>query len=870
MDSYSSINNLKFVLSDKEKYNKDDTASDMVKMIFEYYESHGFQQVYGKDSKYRKLYNLAHGKINLEDYISEEIPDEIVFSMEDSALDNVGLNFYPIIPNIRNAILGEYDKKYIKYSARAVNPENTNEIIDSMDSSLREILVKRLESLFMSKNPNPNEEERQMFMESRAVQDAYKSSYRTSIEQWAHHTMKREDLKYDMKAVERALLDQLIVTDDPVVHVNLLEDTYYPEVLNEKNCFYLKSTESDCYSESLMFGWFDYLNLGSILNKYGDVMTAEQIEEIETWISSYYGKGFTINGMYDDFTGNRNQDRDSIQNYITFKELEVSGRRWDDYNQDLFRETTIYFLLPRKVGKLTYRNMDVEHLDLVDELFEVTYKPVYVSGKPKTADYLIEGEHVDWVYINELWVGKKLDINLSNQNYSTQTPNSSSIWVELRKHPIQYSDYRFRYGISIPVYGGSVSNRYNESFSLVEKCSSWQIFYNWIWNRNAQLLATEVGRFFAFNQSAIPHESMGDTWGKDNLFKWVTSARDLSLAPLDTSLSNLGQSALPIHGGIGQVVDLNKTADILEKAQLANIVKQECYSLVGLTPEFLYGDISPYQSASSVMQGMQRSSSQIQYLYTRLHTILRRLRSGMLETAQYIESEKPFSQISYLTEEGARVIFKTSTSGFLLHELDVYIDSSLSDLDTLEKIKMYAAQNNTLGLDSHEMGTIMTSTSTAELLDRLKDIKDEKVKEVEKQRAFEQQQQQQVLAAQKEEQERELAYRIEKDVMDRENKIEVATMRGLGYANSEVQEIAQQMKDMQSRHDREKDSLERDLKERLHGLKTRQVEHIISKDKQRSELDERIRIKQIEQRDRELDLRQQDIEARNIRSEAID
>lgn len=863
------MNNVKFILSHKEKFNKDGSATDAVKSIFEYYESHGFQQVYGKELKYRKLYNLAHGKINKEDYIKETVPDGLEFNYQEANLDDVGLNFYPIIPIFRNAILGEYDKKYIKYSARAVNPENTNQVIDKMDGDLRENLVTKLEEMFLADNPNPTEQEIELLKNSDEIKEIYQKTYRTSIEQWATHTMKKEDMKFNMKDIERRILDQQIITDDPVVHCNYMDENYYPESINENDAFHLKSTQADCYSEGLMFGWFDNINIGTILNTLADKLSEEQVLQIETWLSTYLANGFTVNGMYDNLTGNNSRDKDSIQNYTTFKSVERSGRRHEDYDQDLFRLTTIYFLLPRKVGYLTYKNKDTVYKNLVDETFEATYKPIYNGAK--TEENLIEGEHVEWFFINELWRGKKLDMDNGSQNFSTSTSNGESIWIELKKHDIQYTDPNHRYGVLIPVFGGSTSNKYNESFGFTEKCASWQIFYNWIWNRNAQLLATEVGRFFAFNQMAIPSESMGESWGNNNVLKWALTGRDSSLAPLDLSMSNMGQSALQIAGGVGQLVDLNRTNDILEKAKLASIVKNECYQVIGLTPEYLYGDISPKQTATSVIQGMQRSSNQVQYLFTRLHQILKRLRASMLQTAQYIESNNPYSQVSYLTSDGVRHIFSTNTEGFILYQLDVFIDSSLSDIDTLERIKQYSLQTNTLGADSYELGVIQTSTSTPELMHQLKSIKAKKEEELTAQRKFEKEQNDAQIQATREAQELNLQHQLDHANKERQNKLDVASIKALGYANDTIDNISDEIKEM--RHDAQKledKNRALELQNDLNNTKRQQVEANIASNKSRLDLDEKIKLKQLEQKDKELDLRGKEIIARNKRTKVLD
>lgn len=860
---------IRFLIPHKEKFNKWGEASDDVKNLVEYYEYHGFRQVWAKQERNRKLWNLHRGIINKEDYIKEEVPQELEFDLQDSKLDDVGLSFYPLTPIINNSILGEHDKKLIRYFARAVNPENTNSIIEAMDTELRELMVGKLYNLFLEENPNPDEEQLKLFQESEKVKEKYKLSYRSSIERWANHTMRKEDMKFDMKNIERDSLEKIIVTGDPVVHVNYMEDDYYPESWNEDNHFFLKSTESDCYSEGVMSGYFDYLTMGSILNTYADKLTAEQVVQIESWVNKHFNTELVFNGKLDAITGNRNEYRESLHNYFSFKGMEKAQNRYNSIDENLFRVTTMYFLLPRKVGKLVYKSGDVVYKDIVDEYYKVTQKPKYERGYSGMEEFLIEGEHIEWFYINELWKAIKIDIGDYSANWSTNS-TQDTIWVECKKHDIQYSG-KHKYGVSLPVFGGAERGMDNETFSITQNTASWQIFFNWIWNRNAQLLATEVGRFFAFNQMAIPHESMGESWGKDNLLKWVMTGRDLGLAPLDLSLNNMGQSGLQLGGGIGQLVDLNRTSDILEKAQLANTVKQECFASVGLTAQHIYGDYSPKQTATSVIQGQQRSSNQIQHIYTRLNRVMKNVRTCMLQTAQYVESNNPYSQVSYLTSDGVREIFNTNTEGFLLHDLEIYVESTLSDIDTLEKIKMYTLQNNTLGADALEIATIQRTSSTPELMDKLRVLKAKKEEEELKQREYEQTQLDKQLQAQREAQEKDLMFKTQESEKDRRNNIDVATVKALGFANDDADAISDEIKEMLRERNRVNEAQSKlELEKAKNEMGRKQVEASIQNDAFKSKLEERIKLKELELKNKELDIRREEVSARNKRTKAID
>lgn len=863
MDNKLGNPELKIILTDKQKYSND---KKLVKDLVRYYEAVGFQQVYSKRQRYEKLYNLAEGVINPEDYIKIEETDPDLFkAMEGNQLEETAnLKFFPIIPNIIRGIMGDNDKKYVEYYASAINPEHTNMLLEKLTQDLRSTLVENAQALFLAENPNPSEQEVQLFQESEKIRNYYNTEYRTEVELWANHTMNIEDEKFKMEEIERQLLKQILVTEDPIVHVEYSDGNYRPEVKNEKDCFYLKSPNLDDYSESMMFGWFDYENLSTVLNKVSNELDEEGMKTLKHWVDNYYNPGFVVNGMEKFRTGNKVELHEAKQNWINFKNLEIGDtRRYGDVHNQLIRVTTMYFLLPRKVGKLTYKSGDLTYSDLVDENFVVTYKPIYDNRyKVKNESTLLEGEHVEWFFINELWKAKKLDINLYSENYRDQTPDTKSIWLHLDRHEIQYPEHQMKYGIRIPVHGGSVTNRYNRNFSITESLQTWQEMYNWIWNRIQQLLATEVGKFFIFNQNIIPQESFDGSWGKHNLEKFYMVARDTSLAPADDSITNMGQPSVQAHGGYGQVIDLDKTQEILGKANLARLIKEESFMEVGMTPEYVYGDFSPKQSARSVAQGQQRTLSQIQHIFTRLGQVMSRLRNTMLETAMYITVQNPTVEMSYMTRDQTRAIFSSSTENFPLSTLNVYTKSNISDIETMETIKQLMLTNNTLGADSIEVATMLTFKNIPELFNKLKEIKQEREFQAQKESQAENERLQATIEAQDRRTQAEIAYQQDKDQLDRETQILVAQIRALGYGEGTPQEIldaaqrAQALKEQEFLHKQE-------YADKVDSFKQDEAKRKTEKEKADRDLKELIEL-------RKLELREKEIEARNKRTKAID
>lgn len=880
----SSVEAVKFIMSEKEKYAND---KQLVKNLFNYYESLGLGQVAAKDKEIRKLWNLAYGVIDPLDYVEE---DESYGVTDGERLAVNDLDFYPIIPTLVHGIVGSHDKSYNEYTVQAVNPEVTNDILDKLNNDLRSILVQNVEALFEMENANSQEgpdvvaQKREMRMQSEEVQKFYTRKFRSSVEQWATHTMNMEDPYFNMKSIESRLLEQMVVTEDPILHIDYRDGNYKPEVLRERDTYSLRSTDSRDYSDSAMFGYFEYMTFVDILNKEASRLTDDQVKKISSWSNRTFGQNFTVNGHVPYFHKNQAL-QESRQNWETAEMLtEMLTERFrvkeaitaTGYSPDLVRVTTQYFYIPRRVGILSVITKTGEMPpELVDEQYKTTIPAIYEEGKKKTADTLIYGEHIDWFYKPELWRGKKISTQTSRPQLPGEETNAnikeSEVWLELDRHDIQYSDPHERYGLYIPVHGGPITNQYNDSASIVKLAAPWQVKFNWVNNRNKQLLATEIGKFFMLPEALVPRESLGGEWETDSLTKFATTARDVGMVGSANPSTNAEGPVGGIQGQYGQVVDLTKTQEIAEKVNLASLFKMECYQAVGLTPEFLYGDFAPAQSAKSVAMGQQRSATQLQHLLTRLNDIMVKGRTTMLETAKFIAAKSPTVEMIYTNSQEDRVIFKTDTMEFPLAKLGVMVKSNGSDLATIESIKNYVASNNTLGADSLELATLLSFKSLPEVFTKLKDIQD--TRKAEKQKEFEQQKQlqEQQLAAQQAAIDKQIVAQEKEKALDREAMIMKAQISALGYAEGSADDIQRSILDLQTANARQEDLYARaSLGAQVQASKERNLEQGVSLKQRQAQLNEQVALKQLAQKDRELDIQEKEIAARNARTKTMD
>lgn len=760
-----------------------DASEENLIQLVEYNDRIGRAQVSEKKEKIQKNRDIANGVINNSDFVKEEelaqlqsLDNSINFREED-----IDLEFFPLAPPIVNSLTGTFDKKYLKFNVTVINPEATNQIIEKRNDDLLGLFQEYYQKSITQGKPMTQEFQQAI----QAKMQEYSKEYRVEMEEWCVHFMNKVEEQFNFRNLERSSFKESVIHEEPYVHVNYQNDYFYPEIWHPEDVFFIKSKYATDASDYTMIGKYSYIDLSGVLNKYS--LDEKQIKQLAKWTEYYNGAGgFVQNGEYL-WKGTNTQIQESAQNHIVGESiLRASTDGYVGQNR-LVRETYMYFLVPKKVGVLTTITEEGLYTTEVSDTFKVTIKPEY-SHTEKKKEYLTKGEHVEWTYVNVLYRCLKLDMTFGSNFYNNVNDEFKPIYIYLGRHDIQYKHKNLRYGVRIPVHGGSVLG-----WSIAGKVAPWQKFYNYLWNRNKQLLANEIGKILIINQNILPHNTMDGSFDEHKVLKSFISARDSGILGTDLSLANTGQ--LQAGGGFGQLVDATKTAEVMEKAQLAALIKQECYDSLGLNPTFL-ANISPYQSAESVSMGNDQTITQLQYLYTRHYEIFKEVWATILETGIYLTSKGQLRNFSYTNSDGQRIIFNLKEEAPLLTELNIYPENDPSNIMDLEMAKKFVLTNNTLGLDADQSVNIIFSKSPLEVTQILKKGVDNKQKEQKAQRDHEQEMQQNQLKAQQDAIDKKTLNDNAEKEKDRQERLDYVRIQTLRDAKTEADDLVGQIKEI--------------------------------------------------------------------------
>ena len=813
--TYSSLTQPVQFLPSSEK------TDDWAAWNLDWLELQGVEFLRSNSRRLLKNYKLAKGIIDKSDYIIEEDNDykdmmDVLTKENDSALE---LKFYPIVPNVINVLSGEFSKRYNKVQFRAVDDKSYNEMLAQKKQEIEDTLLADAEMQLVQKmieagmDPASEEAQQQLSPDNLKtlpeIEDYFSKSYRSSIEEWATHQLNVDEERFKMHELEERGFRDMLIADREFWHFRMLEDDYDVELWNPVLTFYQKSPDQRYISDSNYVGKVDLMTVSDVVDMYGYLMDEKQLSSLQRIYparsAQYQVNGYQNDGAYYDATRSHEWNtnapglayRQYASNYMAdparggdiLSEILSQSEdleQWGDSN--LLRVSTIYWKTQRKVGHLTKIEFDGEVTqEIIDESFKVTEKPVYDTSifKNKSKDTLLQGEHIEWIWINETWGGVKVGPNVPAMWQTTMDDNVNPIYLGINRNkpgrlPFQFKGENSLYGCKLPVEGRVFSDRNTRSTSLVDLMKAYQVGYNMVNNQIADILIDELGTVIMFDQNALPRHSMGEDWGKNNYAKAYTAMKDFSMLPLDTSITNTENATNFNHY---QTLNMEQTSRLMSRIQLANYFKQQCFDSIGINPQRLGGAVSA-ETATGVVNAMQQSYAQTEiYFVQHSDHLMPRVHQMRTDLAQFYNSTNPSVRLSYISTEAQKVNFTINGTDLLLRDFNVFATTKTNHRAILEQLKQMALTNNTTGASIYELGNIVKADSISEVTDILKDSE----VRVEQQRAQDMQQQRQMqeqqLQAKAQEEQMKLQAENAENEKDRQNNIVLAEIKSAGYGS---------------------------------------------------------------------------------------
>jgi hypothetical protein len=821
---------------------KKDKDDEWAAWNLDWLEWQGLRQLRRNARRLMKNYKLAKGIIDRSDYIIEEDNEmrdivELLTKEDESALE---LKFYPIIPNVINVLVAEFAKRSTKLTYRAVDDLSYNEMLEQKRGMVEETLMAdaqtKIISALIEQGLDPNSEEAQQQLAPEKIKSLpeiesfFKKDYRSIIEQWASHQHKVDVERFKIDELEERGFRDSLITDREFWHFRMMEDDYEVELWNPLITFYHKSPDSRYISQANWCGKTDMFTPSDVVDRYGYLMTEEQLTALEA-IYPIRSAGYNIGGLQNDgsfYDATKSHDWNTNMPSLAYRQYtsfmggnvldgsdiitQILAEGEDYYDQGtayLLRVTQAYWKSQKKVGHLTKISETGEVLsEVVSEDYEVTDKPIYDTRlfKNKTRDNIIYGEHIDWIWVNEVWGGVKVGPNIPSFWGMNNPGGFTPIYIGVDKHKIGPLRFQFKgdnslYGCKIPIEGAVFSDRNTKSTALLDLMKPFQIGYNIVNNQIADILVDELGTIIMLDQNTLPRHSLGEDWGKGNLAKAYVAMKNFQMLPLDTSISNT-ENALNFQHF--QKLDLSQTERLMSRIQLANHFKQQAYEVIGINPQRMGAQLSQ-MTATGVEQAAAASYAQTEVFFIQhCDYLMPRVHQMRTDLAQFYHSTKPSTRLTYITEADEKVSFQIDGTDLLMRDLNIFCSTTANHRAVLEQLKQMALQNNTTGASVYDLGKIVQSDSLAEINTVLKMSESRLQKQKQEDQQAQQQMQSEQLQSQEKQKQMEIEGAAQRDDKMIQKDITVAEIRAAGYGamadvnQNQMSDYADAMKEIRS------------------------------------------------------------------------
>jgi hypothetical protein len=739
---------------------KEKSSDNWIKSNMDYFANVGYSQFIKNKDTFVNNYNLVKGILRPEDfYINAEAPGEQSFT--DQLLKEVELppyvKHYPILNPPLNTMLGELARRPDQVRVKAFDEDSKNEELQFKTEMLQQFIVENAQARIRGKLALQGEQvdDEQLSQLTLEEVQEYMTDYTSTAEKWANHVLEALKVELNLKEVSEDCFRDLLISAREFYHIYETNDKLGMGVenLNPKNVWFLTLPDKKYIKDAYAAGTVHVMELSEIIERFD--LDKKEIDHLRKGVRELS----LFSPRESNFENPNISGWDSIK-YDTYSPLIVQERLMvesqlkenvDPLNDFLGLSSNVntfgnkyvviqaYWCSKKKIGKLTYYDEEMqEQTMLVDESYRKI--PNEIS--------------IEWNYINQWYKGYKI--------------GSDVYGVE----PFDLLDY-------CPIIGvvHEIKNT-NEAKSLVDLLKPYQILYNVCLNQLYKLLEKEIGNVYLSSIRHIPIPKDGDA--QDALDIWEEDARKRGVVFVDDSPENLKS---PSNFNMFKNVDLTRTNEIQSRYTLAMQLKIEAWELVGITRERT-GGVAATQTATGTNAALSQSYAQTEPYFAQHEYVLNDLYQALLDAAQYVETKKPYSTISYVNTEGEQGFIKVNSEDITMRDLKVFVTSRAEDKRAFDELRQLAQPMLQNGATPYEIAVLYTTNSARQMKQIFKGLRDKLDQMQQREQEIKQQelqaQQQQFAQAQEQaaiQDQRDKEFEASENELDRLNKKELELIR---------------------------------------------------------------------------------------------
>jgi len=746
----------------------------------DYFANKSYAEYVKNRDTFVKNYDLMKGILRMEDFYQEpqvrSFTDVLTADLQLPAY----VKMYSIITTPVNELVGEISKRPDTFRVKAFDDDSQAEELEFKTGILQQYVISQAKQKILQQAALGGQEIDEEQLDALTMEDVKDvlDSYTSVAEKWANHILTCQKAEFNLKEKSEDAFRDLLISARQFYHI--YEDNsklgFNIEVANPKNTWFLTTPDRKWISDptgraqgAYAAGTVQVMELSEIIESIPD-LTKEEIDHLRSSLQDYglinvresnLGNPNAIPGidsvMYDTYDPLVLQTRMIIES-----EMKENNDGLKDFlgltsNVSSFGYKYVvvrcYWISKKKIGKVIYIDeMGNEQSMLVDEN--------YKSGTIPTQQSL------EWGWINQWYQGTKIGPDIYHIK------------------PYKLLNY-------CPIIGTTFEVKNTEAKSLVDLMKPFQVLYNVCMNQLYKLLEKEVGKVYLTSIRHIPVPKDGDA--QDALDVWEMEARNRGVVFIDDSPENLKS---PSSFNQFRDIDLTRTQEIQSRYQLAMQLKNECWELVGMSRQRL-GSVTASESATGTQTAIQQSYAQTEPLFVAHEYVLGQLYQAIIDAALYVESKKPQSTLSYITNEGESAFVTVNGTDLRFRDLKVFLTNRPEDTQMYNELRQLAQPLMQNGGSLYDVIELYSTKSMREMKKVFKKLRD--TQEARQQQQLEIQQQQveqqgQIAQAQLQQaqmqKEQEIANENYQNELDRINKKEIALInaesKSMGMGLSDV------------------------------------------------------------------------------------
>lgn len=753
------------IFPDQFKTEKEKQDESWIKNTMDYFANKAYAEYIKNRDTFVKNYDLIKGILRMEDFYQDPQVKSFTEILEDNLNLPSYVKHYSIITAPINELVGEISKRPDTYRVKAFDDDSKAEELQFKTETLQNYIMSKAKQQILEKAAIAGEEIDEEQLEQMTMEQVKDQldSYTSVAEKWANHILTCTKAEFNLKEKSEDTFRDLLISAREFYHI--YEDNsktgFNIEVANPKNTWFLTTPDRKWISDptgraqgAYAAGTVQVMELSEIIESIPD-LTKEEIDHLRSSLQDY-----GLINVRESNLGNPNvaPGIDSVT-YDTYDPLVLQTRMLiesemkenNDGLQDFLGLTSnvssfgykyvvirAYWISKRKIGKLIYEDeMGNEQSMLVDEN--------YKSGTIPTQKSL------EWGWVNEWYQGIKIGPDIYHVK------------------PYKLLNY-------CPIIGTTFEVKNTEARSLVDLMKPFQVLYNICMNQMYKLLEKEIGNVASVNIRRVPRVKDGDA--QDDIDIWEMEARERGIMFDDDSPENT--KAPVTNQSVARNVDLTRTNEIQSRYNLAVQLKNECWELVGMSRQRL-GSITASESATGTNAAIQQSYAQTEPLFVAHEYVMGQLYQAIIDAALYVESAKPQSTISYITDEGESAFVQVNGADIKFRDLKVFTTNRPEDTQMFNELRQLAQPLMQNGGSLYDVIELYSMKSMREMKKVFRDLRDKQDAMQQQQMQLEQQkieQAQQIAEAQMQQQiqlqQEQQAHDDYQKELDRINKKEVA------------------------------------------------------------------------------------------------